>query len=142
MSNLTKGKSLGDIVKWLAHQGYNCESRVFRNTSGGALANVQILGQPTKMSSAKVVPVLATDEANATGICLHDEKITLANNTDLSYPVLVLRRGPAFLNKDALPTADVAGTNFTVTTLVTAYAAFSPPIICQTEPATTETQTS
>lgn len=140
MTTLTRGRSLGDIIKWLSHQGYNCISGVFRNASGGTLTNVQILGQPVKASSTKFVPVLATDESSAIGIVMTDQKVTLANNTDLGNKVLILRRGPALINSDALPAADVAGTSFTVATLVTAYAALSPPIIAQTEPDTVETQ--
>jgi len=140
------GTYLGDVIRDYYHSGYNFVSSTLKNPSATAIANQNPIGQPVKVSSSTRVFVKATDEANATGIVAWDKPISLAGSatSDDLYPVLV--RGPALIDQDALPLKDMdagggdAGTAFTIATLVTAYAALSPPIIAQRELTPTKTQ--
>lgn len=143
------GSYLGDILRNEWHRSYCCVSGKLVNPNGAASGNLvgfNPIGQPVKASGANFVFVLATDEANAIGIVAYDKPITLAFGATSELPYLILRRGPALIDKDALPLKDVAlgggsaGTAFTVATLVTAYAALSPPIIAQVEVTPTKTQ--
>lgn len=141
MPSLVSRKHLGDIFKFVSHPGYNTVSGIFRNNSGATRTLFSLVGMPVKLSGGKWVPVLATDEANITGLVMSEEYVdTLANNTDWGTKVQVMVRGPALYDKDALPAADIAGTPFTLATIVTALAALSPPLIAQAEPATSQTQ--
>jgi len=140
-SSLTKGKVLGDIFKWLLHPGFNLVSAKLVNPVAVVQALTSPAGLPVKASGANYVIVQATDEANAIGLLYHDKPIALAasGTSDLLYPFLI--RGPALIDKDALPTHDVAATPvaYTNATLVTAYAARN--IIAMSEPTKTSTQT-
>jgi hypothetical protein len=144
----TSGKVLGDLIRAAYHQGYCYVSGKLVNPSATALAGVSVLGQPVKASGANYVLVLATDEANAIGIVAHDKPINLALSGTSDDLYLILRRGPALIDYDALPLKDTAagggdaGTAFTIATLVTALAALSPPIIALRELTPTKTQTS
>jgi hypothetical protein len=140
------GSYLGDLLRAEWHRGYCCVSSKLVNCSSTAITGQLILGQPVKVSSSNHIFVKATDEANATGIVLDDRLLTLAGSGTTDEPYLVLKRGPALIDQDALPTKDMdagggtAGTAFTIATLVTAYAALSPPIIVQRALSPTKTQ--
>ena len=140
------GTYLGDIIRAEWHRGYNYVSSTLKNPSATAIVNQNPVGQPVKVSSSTRVFVKATDEANATGIVAHDKPISLAGSATSDDLYLILVRGPALIDQDALPLKDMdagggaAGTAFTIATLVTAYAALSPPIIVQRELSPTKTQ--
>lgn len=124
MTTLTNNAVQGDVVKYLLDPAYNVESYAFRNVSGATITDVELLGTVVKVSSGVVVPVLATDEANAQGVIISDEKIeSLANNTTTTKKYAVLMRGPAIISQDELPTDDLAGDALTMATLVTALVA-------------------
>lgn len=110
---LTSGKVLGDVLKFISHPGINYESGVLTNASGSTQDVPNPIGQPVKRSSTKWVFVLAGDEANVDGLLLYQRPISgskaLLNATDFDEKVLVLVRGPALINADALPAEDVAG---------------------------------
>lgn len=140
-TSVTKGKTLGDVFKWLMHPGFNLVSAKLVNPVAAAMTITSPVGLPVKASGSNYVIVLATDEANAIGLLYHDKPITIGSSatSDLLYPFLI--RGPALIDKDALPTADVAvspGT-YTNATLVTALAARN--IIAMSEPTKVSTQT-
>lgn len=141
------GVALGDVIRNIWHPAYNYVSGKLVNPSATALAGVYVTGQPVKASGANYVLVLATDEANAIGLVAHDKPINLGASATSDDLYLILRRGPALIDYDALPLKDTAdgggdaGTAFTIATLVTAYAALSPPIIAQRELTPTKTQT-
>lgn len=136
------GTRLGDILREFWSYAYQVGGYKLVNPDATARAAQIILGQPVKASSTNMVFVKSTDEGNAIGLVLHNQPVALAisETTTLKYPVLL--RGPALIDKDALPTADVAGTAFdTVAELVAAYAALDPPILTLTEPTQTSEQT-
>ncbi len=145
------GTYLGDIVRAEWHRGYNAVSGKLVNPNGAAsgdLTGFNPVGQPVKASGANYVFVLATDEASAIGFVAFDKNINLAHGATSDDKYLIMIRGPLLIDKDALPANDVAlggganGTAFTIATLLTAYAALSPPIIKQVEVTPTKTQTS
>lgn len=137
---------LGDLIRAEWHRGYNYTSSKVVNPSATAITAQMALGQPVKVSGANHVFVKATDEANATGLFAHDKPITLAGSATSDDLFLILKRGPALIDQDALPLKDMdagggsAGTSFTIATLVTAYAALTPPILVQRELSPTKTQ--
>ena len=141
------GTYLGDLIRAEWHRGYNYVSSTLKNPSSTAITNQSVLGQPVKVSSSTRVFVKAGDEGNATGIVAYDKPITIAGSGTTDDLYLVAVRGPMLIDYDALPLKDMdagggdAGTSFTVATLVTAYAAFSPPIIALRELTPTKTQT-
>jgi len=105
------------------------------------MTDVEILGQPVKLNGTAMEFVLATDEANAEGIVYAKEKVTLTTAATSTKEYAVITRGPALINEDELPAADVAGTSFTVATLVTAYLGMSGDIAVKSSQDETETQT-
>lgn len=140
-TSLTKGRALGFVFKWLMHPGFNLVSAKLVNPVAAAMTITDPCGLPVKASSTNYVIVLATDEANAIGLLYYDRPITIGSSatSDLLYPFLI--RGPALIDKDALPANDIAVSPaaYTIATLVTAYAARN--IIAQIEPTKTSTQT-
>ncbi len=140
------GSYLGDLIRAEWHRGYSYVSSTLKNPSATAITNINPLGQPVKVSSSTRVFVKATDEAAATGIVAYDKPITIAGSATTVEEYLVLVRGPVLIDYDALPLKDMdagggeAGTAFTIATLITAYAALSPPIIALRELTPTKTQ--
>ncbi len=134
----TKGRTIADVVRWMVHQGFCIVSSKLVNPIASEI-ELNPVGQPVKVSGANHVFVQDGDEANATGLVMYDKKIIIRANatTDELYPIL--KRGPALIDEDALPSNDINGDAFTVSTLVTAYAALN--IRVQQEPAKTSTQT-
>lgn len=137
----TKGRPLGDLLKAFWHAGYCLASTKLVNPIASAITLTNPLGQPLKVSGSNYVFVQDGDESNTTAILLHDKPIVLssAGTTDELYPILV--RGPALIDKDALPATDVNGDALTASTIVTALAGLSPKIIGLSEPSKTSTQT-
>lgn len=135
------GTMLGDLLKELFSEIYQVGSYKLVNPDATARDAQIILGQPVKASSSNMVFVKATDEASTVGLVLWNQPVALGVSeiTQDLYPVL--RRGPAVINSDCLPAADVAGTAFTVATIVTALAALSPPIVAITDHVETSEQT-
>jgi hypothetical protein len=140
MSTLTEGSKIGDLVRHEYDPNYCRENAVLRNATGATVAaQASPLGIVVKRSGAKWVPVLATDEANAAGLLLCTDPDALpskANNTDYSGTFVFLFRGPAKIAKAYLPTADVAGTSYTMATLVSRLEALGIQVL--TEHATIE----
>ena len=142
------GTYLGDLLRTEFSRNYNMVSGKLVNPSATAITNQILLGQPVKASGSNYVLVKATDEASAIGIVAYDKPVTLAGSATSDDLFMILRRGPAVIDKDILPLKDAdagggdAGTAFTIATLVTAYAALSPPIIATTDLTPTKEQTS
>jgi hypothetical protein len=135
---LQKGKVVSDILKWDVHPGFTRVSGQFKNTTGAQIDAGYILGQPVKLSAGYWVPVLATDEANVEGLLIYQDLIEdLANAGVLPGKVNVLVKGPAIINTDNVPAADVAGDALNWATI----AANLDNMTFVTNPDTTETQT-
>lgn len=133
---------LGDLVRAEFHRMYCCVEGPIKNpSSSDDLEGFNPLGQPLKLVASTYQFVLSTDEGNATAICFHDKPINLAHGVTSSDRYLILKRGPAVIDLDALPTDDIEGTAFdTVAELAAAYAALSPPIITVRALTPTKTQ--
>jgi hypothetical protein len=135
------GTYLGDLIRAEFHRSYNFVSAKVKNTGSSNLLGAVLTGQPMKVVSTVHNFVLTTDEANTTALFAHDKpmpSIAAAATSDDLF--LILKRGPAVIDQDALPTADVNGATLVPATIATALAALSPPIIAVSEPAQTKTQ--
>jgi hypothetical protein len=141
---------LGDLIRAEFHRAYNYVEAPLVNpnsTSAGDLNGFNPLGQPVKASGNNYVFVLATDEASTIGLVADQRLLNLLHSATSGERYLILRRGPAVIDYDAIPANDVAagggsaGTAFTVATIVTALAALSPPIIAVRELTPTKEQT-
>lgn len=144
---LTSRRKSGDIFKQISDPAICLTSGILRNVTGSTIpAGTPLVGQPVKLSSTKWTPVLATDEANATGLLFTDVFLgdSLATATDYApsgtlVKVAVLTLGPAIVLKDTLPANDVLGTPLTWATIYTALAAIDAHIKFVDDPPTTET---
>jgi hypothetical protein len=138
---LTKGRSLGDVIRHVWHNGYNYVSGSLVNPDASARVGVNLLGQPVKASGNDFVLIKSSDEASAIGIVAEDLKVDLAISEVTLKKYLILRRGPALIDRDSLPVLDVAGGTLTPATIATALLALSPPIVFQTQPTVMSEQT-
>lgn len=136
---VSSGKTLGDVVKSLYHPGFNLVSAKIVGAAGQASVDANLMGQPVKASGANYIFVLGADIANAIGILYSQEKITLAAAGVSERPYAILIRGPAQIDKDALPALDVVGVAIANAAFVTALAARD--IVAMTEPTKVSTQT-
>lgn len=124
---LTSGKSLSDGLRYDSDPRYTRASGFLANNTGAEVTvNVRLM--PVKVVGGNYEIVLATDEANATGVIVEDRTYTIADGEVANRKVPVMVNGPAILSLEGLPTADPAGTAYTMATLTAAYAAFDPPI--------------
>jgi hypothetical protein len=108
------------IREWL--DIYCREVVVFRHAAGVPTSYSN--GMVTEITGGKHGPLAVA--ANAAGILMQDITL-LASATDLT--VLVLKRGPALVNEDALIVNGQV-----LATVMTALAALSPPILAYKEP--------
>lgn len=135
------GTYLGDLIRAEWQRGYNYVSAVVKNTGSSNVLGMNLLGQPLKVVSTVHNFVLTTDEANTTALFAHDKPMpSLAAAATSDDLFLILKRGPAIIDQDALPVTDVNGATLVPATIATALAALSPPIIAVREHATTKTQ--
>lgn len=104
---LTSTKTVGDVVKNEYDQRFNRVVGNFDNDSGADITIDDAAGYPVQLDVANdITLIVAGQEANANGLLLYEGKLTIPDteNKDL----VVLRRGPAMFNKDALPDDDHA----------------------------------
>jgi hypothetical protein len=130
MATQTKGKVGGDVVLELFSK-FHCLDDI-TITNGAAYVMELEAGYPMDAN----VPVVATGEAGTDGILIQPVSIPVSGTAR----VPVLLRGPATLNKNAMPTSDHAGVAFTMATIWTALEALDN-IVLKAEPVTTEEQT-
>lgn len=140
--SLAAGYALGDLIRAEWHRGYCYVEAVVKNSGSSNLLGARLLGQPMKLISTVYNFVLTTDEANTTAVFAHDKPMpSIAAAATSVDRFLILKRGPALINQDALPVLDVNGATLVPATIATALAALSPPIIAQRELTPTKTQT-
>jgi hypothetical protein len=143
--SLTDRVRIYDLVKYEVNQLVTRTSGTFKNTSGGTIAaGAVVVGQPVKLVGAQWVSVQAGDEANIKGLWLGDPATRpfvegLANNAISALPGQILFNGPAVVDKNKIPTADLAAAGFTLATIVTALAALGIQVLA--EPTTSAQQT-
>jgi len=137
---LTSKKKQGDLLIAFFHQGFNFDSAKVKNAGGGTVTITDPLGYPLKTDGAGGYALaLAADAANVIGLIISPQTtITLAAGASTTRPCQILARGPAVLDKQMLPTLDLAGAAITLATLVTALQALQ--IRFMTEPVTSSTQ--
>lgn len=111
-----------------------------KNTTGATVAieKEDMIGRPVKLVASQYeLAIPATDEATVDGLVFDPQVgLALANNATSTAVFVILIRGPAVVNLNAI----VSG--FTLATIATALAALSPPIIRFTSLSITEDSTS
>lgn len=137
------GTYLGDLIRNEFHRQYNYVEAPIKNPSSSTdLSGFNPLGQPLKVVSTVYNFVLTTDEANTTALVAYDKNIVLAHGATSDDRYLILKRGPACIDQDALPVLDVDAATLVPATIATALAALDPPIIAVRELSPTKTQSS
>lgn len=137
---LTKRKVLGDVLKYLLSSFFCLESATVKNTSGSTVTVTEPVGYPVKLTGSQLCLAVAGDEANVVGLILTQSSFEeLANNAITAGPHSILKRGPAVVDLDQLPTLDCEGAAFNVTTLATRLLTLD--IVCRSEPETVSEQT-
>ncbi len=129
MATQTSALVGGDVMQHEGNPGITRDEKTITNASGAEM--VLEAGYPMDDN----VPELDGGEAGVDGLLL--QGITIPDGE--SAKVAVLARGPASVNQDAIPTADYAGDDFTIATIVTALEAIG--IVVRSEPDTVATQT-
>lgn len=137
-------RRLGDLLIYEMHPGYQRVSATVKNGSGSAVDITDPIGYPVKSDgSGGYSLAFAGDEASVIGLILFGNELSIAAGVYTSFQVGILVRGPAIVDyTGGLPTADAAGSNFTISTIVTTLKALSPPIMPYAEPTIVATQTS
>lgn len=132
MASKTLDRRVGDLLVWDTHPSF-CRGE--GNIKHGTLAidEESMLGMPVKKVSGNWQPVLDGDEANVEALVLSHEALELAANTVSPKKYLVLERGPAVINEDAIPTTDIEGDSYTVSTIVTALNALDIRVVQEPE---------
>lgn len=127
----TKGPVGGDVVKHFYSSEYSLEDAHYTN-EGADPVDIPP-GYPVVVNSATgaITLVAAADIANATGITLQGHRAYAGEKT----PIAVLARGPGIVNRDALPTNDLAAdaainmTSFVARLLVLGLVSRSEPTV-------------
>lgn len=139
----TQPRRLGDLLIWEPHSGYCRKSVTIKNAGGSAVDILDPVGYPLKLSGSIYELAYAGDEASVVALLLYQNEISLAAGATTLFNVGIIVRGPVILNySQGLPTVDAAGSAFTISTIVTALAALSPPMIAYAEPTIQATQSS
>lgn len=137
---ITKRRDPSDLIKHEESQVVCRQSAILENNSATALTAAHDgLFQPVKLVAGKWNFVLATDEANAEGLYIGDLNADLAAAADSEFPEAAINRGPAAINRDVIPTADIDATNFTMATLITALEGQGFKIVDESDNVSTQT---
>lgn len=147
MVTLSENNKPGELLKKLFAAEYNLESTTLTNsdpnTTPPARDIADVVGLPVKGATAGAREIAyATEEGDVTGIVVEGPSIAdLDDDGETVDKYSVLIRGPAVIHQSVIQTADPAGDDYTVATIVSTLAALSPPIIVVTGPATVSEQT-
>ena len=139
----TKKKVAGDLVKYEAAQSYCRISTTIKNSEATTTAAIpDPVGYPVRLATGIYSLCQVANQANAVGLIVEGPPIpslaAAASTTD-KYSVLI--RGPAVIDKAAIPTADSQAAAYTLATLVTALEGLAVPIACKDEPTKKSQQT-
>lgn len=132
-----------DLLKWEVEHRFCRDAVTIKNVCGNTVPAGGIgVGYPLNLNGSQYETAVATGEAGVDAIVIDPRKIPeLADDEITAEKYQVLVRGPALVNKSAIPTNDAttAATAFTLATLVTRLAALDIQVLV--EPATEEIQT-
>ena len=111
---LNESRKTSDLVKWETNPRYTRLAVSIENTTGGALEDVVLLGQPVQDNGdGTATLVLDTEEANTNAIVIDDrEPFDWDAGVD-AEKVIILREGPAIVNDDRIADSDVTDAAFT-----------------------------
>lgn len=115
-----------EILVWIPDNrfDYAIVAMPLTNTTGAERTIEDVIGLPINESSGSYLMVLNANVANIDGIVVgvcdgSDQTLTLANNATSEGKYFILVDGPAIINQDKIHTADPAGTNYTMATVLT-----------------------
>lgn len=133
--------TMSDVLKYCVDEAYCFDAVFIKNTSGQICSAGEIFAGCLLRNNAGVwETLLNANVSSVAGIVIDARKIEaigIGSTSLVRYKILV--RGPARINHDALPLADLAGTTYTAATLTTALAALG--IVYHEESPTIGTQT-
>jgi hypothetical protein len=138
VQTFTERRKLGDLLKGEFSIQYNREAETIKNATGGAVTVLDPLGQPLKDVAGQLCFAEAGEEVYCAGLLLEVNAFDALANNAISPKKLVLVRGPAYIDRDQLPTLDVAGVALDLDDLEAALLVLG--IVCRREPATTAEQ--
>jgi len=133
-----------DLIRFIQDEHYSILEVLVYNRTGSTISAASVFGHPLRPDSSVSGAYrfcLGTEESYCNGLLIEKRSFaitTLANNGSFKSKALI--RGMATIDKAVIPTADVAGTNFTLATLVTALQALNPPVQCNAELSPSVTQ--
>lgn len=140
MVTLTSTGKLGDLLKMEYDYRYTRVQGQWTNGTGSS--KTLPLGQPFSIdeSNGNLTNIESPNEADTECILLHPVDKVVANGETVELTVLI--NGPALINKNALPDADLVGaTAYDKDAIMTALEAKVPAIKELIEPTVTSTQT-
>lgn len=134
----------GDIVLHLESFSYCTKNAIIRNATGASVTITDPAGVFVKAgdNGADFNLAKSTEEADVVGIILRcdDPPETIANSANSVKRYLVLHKAPCVVNKDNLPTSDLAGVAYdTFAQIITALEALGFKFV--TNPTKTTSQT-
>ena len=131
-----------DVLKREWDEMYSRVSTTLTNNTLATQTVADMVGMPVKLNGAVWELALNADVATIDGVVIDGPPINaLANAATTTEKYVVLMRGPAVINEDALQANDPAGTPWTTATLKTSLEGLSPPIKLINEPTKISTQT-
>ena len=132
-------KKLSDIVEYSLNNSFTTISGSVTTPTLDAVSLADGMATPLKLVSGTSYVVLqGTDEANADAFLWEQGPLEIPVDGDV-FNKCIFVNGPALVKFDNFPTVDYEGTAFTLSTLITAYAALDIKEI--STPAKTSTQT-
>lgn len=139
MSTLTEVVRLGgDLVIREWDTLHDREAFIVNFPVGGAANAYSLYGVPIKTLTRvgdnhwSCVVILAGDEANAKGILIAAEKVTVAAGAATTKKYAGIARGPVVINKNKIADADPAGGAYNKATIASALGALG--IVVRAEP--------
>jgi hypothetical protein len=136
----TNDLRVGDFLKWEVEERFTRVAAKIQNKTGAAIAAGAIVpGTPLNLNGSQWETINATAEAGIDGFFV-DYRVheALANNAITAKRYSILVRGPALIDKNAIPTSDLQASpvNYTLATIVTRCAALDIQVLA--EPVTRE----
>lgn len=139
----TQGQHVSDFLKWFVDERYCMLAATIKNVTGVTVAAGAIVpGTPLKLNGSQWETTDAADAGTVDGFYVDQRRHeSLVDDAITAKRYAILVRGPALINKNAIPVNDLTVTPdpYTLATIVTQAATLG--IQCLAEAATVETQT-
>jgi hypothetical protein len=143
---LSERSYLDDVIRHeYENFGYTRKPTTIHNRTGATITSPDVMCQPVRADSSVASEyrfLVAGEESYCTGLLIYNGSFAVTNLLNAgALKAAVLVRGPAIINKDALPAKDVSGGTLDHAALAAALAGLTPPILSNPEFPQTVTQT-